>query len=87
MSQKRITLSTGKNAVKVDYLRTKKAALILRAVNPKLRQPLDGQWRITGELMQADEHLVVLTIAAHRASQVIQLSREIIAEAKLVVKI
>jgi len=65
-----------------DYQRA-----IGKQVNLKLRQPLEGQWRITGELMQADENLVVLAIGTHRAPQSIQLSRESIAEAKLVVKI
>ena len=65
-----------------DYQRA-----IGKQVNLKLRQPLEGQWRITGELMQADETLVVLAIGTHRDSQTIELSREIIAEAKLVVKI
>ena len=40
MSQTGITLSVGKQEIKVDYLRTKKAALILRAVNHKLRQQM-----------------------------------------------
>jgi len=40
MSQTGITLSAGKQQIKVDYLRTKKAALILRAVNHKLRQQM-----------------------------------------------
>ncbi|MBX3306731.1 MAG: ribosome maturation factor RimP [Nitrospira sp.] len=65
-----------------DYQRA-----IGKQVNLKLRQPLEGQWRITGELKQVDEALVVLEIGTHRAPQAIQLSRESIAEAKLVVKI
>ena len=65
-----------------DYQRA-----IGKQVNLKLRQPLEGQWRITGELKQVDETLVVLEIGTHGAPQAIQLSRESIAEAKLVVKI
>ncbi len=65
-----------------DYQRA-----IGKQVNLKLRQPLEGQWRITGELMQVDEALVVLEVGTHRAPLAIQLSRESIAEAKLVVKI
>ena len=65
-----------------DYQRA-----IGKQVNLKLRQPLEGQWRITGELMQVDETLVVLEVGTHRAPLAIQLSRESIAEAKLVVKI
>ncbi len=65
-----------------DYQRA-----IGKQVNLKLRQPLEGQWRITGELKQVDEALVVLEIGTHRSPQAIQLSRDSIAEAKLVVKI
>ncbi len=65
-----------------DYQRA-----IGKQVNLKLRQPLEGQWRITGELKQVDEALVVLEIGTHRSPQAVQLSRESIAEAKLVVKI
>ncbi len=65
-----------------DYQRA-----IGKQVNLKLRQPLEGQWRITGELKQVDEALVVLEIGTHRSPQAIQLTRESIAEAKLVVKI
>lgn len=65
-----------------DYQRA-----IGKQVNLKLRQPLEGQWRITGELKQVDEALVVLEIGTHRSPQAVQLSRESIVEAKLVVKI
>ena len=40
MSQNSIVLGSGKQQIKVDYLRSKKAALILRAVNHKLRQQM-----------------------------------------------
>ncbi len=40
MSSTTTTLSSGKTQVKVDYLKTKKAALILRALNHKLRQQI-----------------------------------------------
>jgi DNA-binding transcriptional ArsR family regulator len=39
-TQNSITLTSGETTVKVDYLQTKKAALILRAVNHKLRQQM-----------------------------------------------
>jgi ribosome maturation factor RimP len=65
-----------------DYQRA-----IGKEVNLKLRQPLEGQWRIAGQLIQVDEQAVVLTVAATRVPQTIRLNREIIAEAKLVVKI
>jgi len=35
-----VTLGSGRNQIKVDYVRTKKAALILRAINHKLRQQM-----------------------------------------------
>lgn len=62
-----------------DYQRA-----IGKEVSLKLRQPLEGQWRIIGQLMQADEQVVVLAVAATRT---VRLSRDLIAEAKLVVKI
>jgi len=40
MSQTSIVLGSGKQQIKLDYLRSKKAALILRAVNHKLRQQM-----------------------------------------------
>lgn len=65
-----------------DYQRA-----IGKEVNLKLRQPLEGQWRIAGELMQVDEEAVVLTVGATRTPRTVRLSRDMIAEAKLVVKI
>jgi ribosome maturation factor RimP len=65
-----------------DYQRA-----IGKEVSLKLRQPLDGQWRITGQLMQVDEQAVVLTVAVMRTPQTVKLHRDMIAEAKLVVKI
>ena len=40
MSQTSIVLGSRKQQIKLDYLRSKKAALILRAVNHKLRQQM-----------------------------------------------
>jgi ribosome maturation factor RimP len=65
-----------------DYQRA-----IGKEVSLKLRQPFEGQWRITGRLMQVDEEAVVLTVAEMRMPQPLRLSRDMIAEAKLVVKI
>jgi len=65
-----------------DYKRA-----IGKEVTFKLRQPLEGQWRITGRLMQVDEQAVVVTVAAMRIPQTVRLSRDMIAEGKLVVKI
>ncbi|MGQ0557286.1 MAG: ribosome maturation factor RimP [Nitrospiraceae bacterium] len=65
-----------------DYQRA-----IGKEVSLKLRQPLEGQWKIAGQLMQVDEEAVVLTVVAARTPQTVKLSRDMIAEAKLVVKI
>ncbi len=65
-----------------DYQRA-----IGKEVSLKLRQPLEGQWKIAGQLMQVDEEAVVLTVVAGRTLHTVQLSRDMIAEAKLVVKI
>lgn len=66
-----------------DYQRA-----IGKQVSLKLRQPLEDQWRVTGQLMQVDEQAVVLTVSTGTpAPQTLRLDREMIAEAKLVVKI
>lgn len=65
-----------------DYQRA-----IGKEVGLKLRQPFEGQWKITGQLMQVDEQYVVLTVAVMEAPQTVRLSRDMIAETKLVVKI
>lgn len=54
----------------------------------KLRQPLNGQWRVTGRLEEADESLVVLSMPTGTSGpQLLKLERDRIAEARLVVKI
>ncbi len=58
-----------------------------KVVSLKLRQPVEGQWKITGRLIEVDERAVVLAIGGSRISQPMSLAREMIAEAKLVVKI
>jgi ribosome maturation factor RimP len=66
-----------------DYQRA-----IGKEVSLKLRQPLNGQWRVIGRLAEADERAVSLTVpggADH--PQTLRLEREQIAEARLVVKI
>jgi len=65
-----------------DYQRA-----IGKEVSLKLRQPLEGQWKVTGQLMHVDEQAVVLAVAGSRIPQTVRLSRDMIAEAKLVVKI
>jgi ribosome maturation factor RimP len=65
-----------------DYQRA-----IGKEVSVKLRQPLEGQWKIAGQLIRADEQVIVLAVATTRNPQTIELDREMIAETKLVVKI
>ncbi len=66
-----------------DYQR-----VIGKQINVKLRQPLDGQWRVTGELIEAEEPAVVLNVASGAsAAQAVRLDWQMIAEARLVVKI
>jgi ribosome maturation factor RimP len=65
-----------------DYQRA-----IGKEVSLKLRQPVEGQWKITGRLMEVDDQAVVLVVLAPRMSQQVSLDREMIAEAKLVVKL
>jgi ribosome maturation factor RimP len=65
-----------------DYQRA-----IGKEVNLKLRQPLNGQWRVIGRLEQVDDHIVLLAVSAgRRESQTLTINRDTIAEAKLVVK-
>ena len=65
-----------------DYQRAIGKEVIL-----KLREPLEGQWKITGRLMNADEQAVVLDLIMPKMTKSIRLNREVIAEAKLVVKL
>ena len=59
-----------------------------KEINLKLRQPLNGQWRVAGRLEKADDQVVQLTaMSGTRESQTILIEREHIAEAKLIVKI
>lgn len=66
-----------------DYQRA-----IGKDVNLKLRQPLNGQWRVKGRLEQVDDQAVLLTVSAgKREFRTQTIDREQIAEAKLVIKI
>lgn len=59
-----------------------------KRVSIKLKQPLNGQWRVVGELMQADEDSVVLTVPRSGAQpEIMKLDRQVIAEARVVVEI
>jgi ribosome maturation factor RimP len=65
-----------------DYQRA-----IGKEVSLKLREPLEGQWKIAGQLIQVDEEAVVLKVVDARTFETVKLSRDMIAEAKLVVKL
>ncbi len=58
-----------------------------KEVSLKLRQPLEGQWKITGRLMDVDEQAVMLDLTVPKMKQTMKLDREMITEAKLVVKL
>lgn len=59
-----------------------------KRVNIKLRQPLDGQWRVAGQLAHVDDQKVTLTHLADKAEvHTLTLELPMIAEARLVVKI
>jgi len=66
-----------------DYQRA-----IGKEVNLKLREPLNGQWRVIGRLVEVDDRAISLSVSTGtREPQMLRLEREHIAEAKLVVKI
>lgn len=59
-----------------------------KRVSVKLKQPLDGQWRFIGELVQADEDSVVLAIVSKAVTaDTLKLDRHMVAEARLVIEI
>ena len=59
-----------------------------KQVTVKLKQPREGQWKVTGELSHVDEQAVILTVATEKAgSETLTLEPQTIAEARLFVKI
>lgn len=66
-----------------DYQRA-----IGKEVSLKLRQPLNGQWRVIGRLVEADEQAVSLTVSIGAAEpQMLRVEQQQIADARLFVKI
>jgi ribosome maturation factor RimP len=66
-----------------DYQRA-----IGKQVNLKLREPLEGQWRVTGQLTDVNEQAVVVMVSTGKsATAAVRLERAMIAEARLAVKI
>ena len=59
-----------------------------KRVNVKLKQPRDGQWRIIGELVQADEDSIVLAVTSKpSAAHTVSIECQTIAETRLVIEI
>lgn len=66
-----------------DYQRA-----IGKEVSLKLRQPLNGQWRVIGRLVEADAQAVSLTVSIGAAApQTLRVEQEQILDARLLVKI
>lgn len=66
-----------------DYQRA-----IGKEVSLKLRQPLNGQWRVIGRLVEADEQAVSLIVSIGAvAPQTLRVEQEQIVDARLLVKI
>lgn len=66
-----------------DYQRA-----IGKPVSLKLRQPIDGQWRIAGDLTQVDEQGVTLVVSPTRGEPYqLRVDLQAIVEGRLVVKI
>ena len=66
-----------------DYQRA-----IGKEVSLKLRQPLNGQWRVVGRLAEADDQAVSVIVSKETVEpQTLRMERESIADARLFVKI
>lgn len=66
-----------------DYQRA-----IGKEVSLKLRQPLNGQWRVIGRLAEADDQAVSVIVSKETVEpQTLRMERELIADARLFVKI
>ncbi|BCA55011.1 Ribosome maturation factor RimP [Nitrospira sp. KM1] len=58
-----------------------------KRVSVKLKEPLDGHWRVFGILEEAAEHTVILAVTEPPPPRSVSLELELIAEARLVVKL
>jgi ribosome maturation factor RimP len=56
-----------------------------KPVSVKLRQPIDGQWRVVGVLTEVNEHGITVEVNDQRSEQTRILEFDSIAEARLVV--
>jgi ribosome maturation factor RimP len=66
-----------------DYQRA-----IGKEVSLKLRQPLNGQWRVIGRLAEADDQAVSVIVSKETVEpQTLRMELELIADARLFVKI
>jgi ribosome maturation factor RimP len=51
-------------------------------VNVKLRQPIDGQWRVVGVLKEVNEQGVTVVVNGPRSERILILEFDSIAEAR-----
>ena len=56
-----------------------------KQVSVKLRQPIDGQWRVVGTLTEVNEQGVTVVVSDPRPERTVNLEFDSIAEARLVV--
>ncbi len=56
-----------------------------KQVSVKLRQPIDGQWRINGVLTEVDEQGVTVVVSDPRPERTVVLGFDLIAEARRIV--
>ena len=64
----------------LDYRRA-----VGKQVSVKLRQPINGQWRVIGELAEVNEQGVVVVVSDPRPERTVILEFDSIAEARRVV--
>jgi ribosome maturation factor RimP len=56
-----------------------------KQVSVKLRQPIDGQWRVAGVLTEVNDQGVTIVVNDPRSERTLILAFDSIAEARLVV--
>ena len=56
-----------------------------KQVSVKLRQPIDGQWRVNGVLTEVDEQRVTVVVSDPRPERTVILGFDLIAEARRIV--
>jgi len=56
-----------------------------KQVSVKLRQPIDGQWRLAGVLKEVNEQGVTIVVSGSRSERTVDFGFDVIAEARRVV--